>query len=530
MVRGGVLAALIGAVSLTICQAAIAAPISGIYTYHCDNARDGQNLNETILTPSNVNSTSFGRRFSRVVDGYVYAEPLYVNGVQIPRVGLSEVVYVATEHDSVYAFDASGKRVAPFWHVSFLTRKPRATTVPSQMVGTDDLVPEIGITGTPVIDPASSTLYVVATTFEKPNFVMRLHALDLATGAEKFGGPVVISASASGTGDASDNGIITFDPHIANQRSGLALSNGVVYIPFASHGDNGPYHGWILGYDASTLEQVSSFIDTPDGSLGGIWMAGGAPAVDSDGNLLVVTGNGTFDLDQGDIDYGDSLLKLGPTGDSNLDVLDYFTPFDQLALADMDLDLGSGGVILLPDQSTGPAHLAFTGGKEGTLYLVDRDNMGHFQSNDNSQIVQSVMGQIFAVFSTPAYFNGSVFVGGIYDNIKAFGFSDGQLSSAPTSATSPSFQFPGVSPVISANGTQNGILWAIGDGSANNAVLYAFDPNNLANEFYDSTQKRVRDRMSGYVKFSVPTVANGQVFVGSQRRLTVFGLLKKKLP
>ncbi|HLI81227.1 MAG TPA: hypothetical protein VKV03_14665 [Candidatus Binataceae bacterium] len=526
MVKLGGSAAIAVACLLTFCRVADATPISGALTYHYDNARDGQNLGETILTPTNVNSTTFGKLFSRTVDGYVYAEPLYVNGIQIPHVGATEVVYVATEHDSVYAFDAGGARVAPFWHVSFLSKKPRVSTVTWAQVGSTDIVPEIGITGTPVIDPVSNTLYVAAKTFENPNFVYRLHALDLATGAEKFGGPVVIAASAPGTGDANHNGSITFDAHIANQRSGLALSNGVVYLPFASHGDNGQYHGWILGYDASTLEQVSSFIDTPNGSLGGIWMAGGAPVIDSDGNLLVATGNGTFDEDEGGLDYGDSLVKLGPTDTSNLDVIDYFTPFDQFALAQMDLDLGSGGVIELPDQSTGPIHLAVTGGKEGTLYLVDCDNMGHFNATDNSQIVQSIMGQMPSVFSTPAYFNGTVYIGGEFDNLKAFSLSNGQLSTSPTSETSTFFQYPGATPVISANGSQDGIVWAIANQTV--AALYAFDATNLANQLYISTEKRERDAMTGYVKFSVPTVANGRVFVGSQKRLTVFGSLKKK--
>ena len=508
---------------LTMCRIACASPLAGIYTYHYDNSRDGQNLNETVLTPANVSPSGFGKLFARAVDGYVYAEPLYVQSVQIPKLGTREVVYVATEHDSVYAFDATGARAAPFWHVRFLSKRPRVTSVTPAQVGSPNISPEIGITGTPVIDPSSGTLYVAAKTFEKPNFVYRLHALDIATGAERFSGPVVIAATAPGTGGASAIGSITFDAHIANQRSGLTLSNGVVYLPFASHGDNGNYHGWILGYDASTLEQVSSFIDTPNGTLGGIWMSGGAPAVDSDGNLVLATGNGSFDVDQGDIDYGDSVLKLGPTGMSNLDVIDYFTPFDQLALASLDLDLGSGGVLLLPEQASGPLHLAFTGGKEGTLYLIDADNMGHYNSTDNSQIVQSVMGEVPSVFSTPAYFNGTIYLNAEGDNLKAYTLSNGQLSTSPTMQTNTFFDYPGVTPAISANGSQNGIVWAIGNSTE--AVLYAYDASNLGTPLYNSHQ-RPRDRMNGYVGFTVPTVANGRVFVGTQKRLTVYGLLK----
>jgi hypothetical protein len=522
----GTLAAASAAIAIGWCRIAAGAPIPGIFTYHYDNARDGQNLNETILTPSNVNSTTFGKLFSRAVDGNVYAEPLYVNSVLIPGVGNREVVYVATEHDSVYAFDASGATSTPLWNVSFVNSKKRITTVPWGKVGTTDLVPEIGITGTPVIDPASNTLYVsVATLENRTHFVHRLHALDLSTGQEKFGGPVVITAAVPGTGVGSDsNGKINFIPRIANQRCGLALNNGVVYVAFASHGDIGPYHGWILGYDASTLEQVSAFAVTANGSLGGIWMGGGSPMFDGEGNLYVTTGNGTFDADQNGIDYGDSLLKLGPTDTSNLGVIDFFTPFDQVALDMLDIDFGSSGVIALPDQAVGPQHLAFSGGKEGTLYLVDRDSMGHFHANDDSQIVQSIMGQVTHVFSTPAYFNGMVYVGGESDNLKAFSLTNGQLSVAPVGMSKQSFPFTGTTPVVSANGIQNGIVWAIRN--ARYAVLHAFDATNLS-ELYNSLQIKKRDAMTGYVKFAVPTVANGRVFVGSQKQLTVYGLLPR---
>ncbi len=389
--------------------AAAPSPIPGIFTYHYDNARDGQNLNETILTPANVNKNAFGKLFSRAVDGYVYAEPLYVNSVQIPNLGAREVVYVATEHDSMYAFDATGAMSKPFWRVSFINPKKGIRTVPWSTVGTQDLVPEIGITGTPVIDPASNTLYVSVATLEKRTFFHRLHALDLSTGTEKFGGPVVISASIPGTGDGSDaNGNLNFIPQIANQRSGLALNNGVVYVSFASHGDNGQYHGWILGYDASTLQQVAVFNPTPNGFQGGIWMAGGAPVINDQGDFFVAIGNGTFDANMDDgLDYGDSLVKLGPTDGSNFGVVDYFTPYDQATLDELDIDYGASGVIALPDQTVGPLHLLFSGSKEGTLYLLDADNLGHFHADDDSQVVQSIAGETMGEWSTPAYFNGT---------------------------------------------------------------------------------------------------------------------------
>ncbi len=527
MKRFGGLAAVTVTAVLVFCQVAAGAPIAGIYTYHYDNARDGQNLNETILTPSNVRSKTFGRLFSRAVDGYVYAEPLYVNSVQTPSLGTHEVVYVATEHDSVYAFDATGAISTPLWKVSFINPKAGITTVPSTHVGTGNIFPEIGITGTPVIDPNSNTLYVAVKTLEEGNFVYRLHALDIATGLEKLGGPVVIAANVPGTGDGSVNGNINFVAQIANQRSGLALNNGVVYVTFASHGDNGQYHGWILGYDGSTLAQVSAFSPTPNGFQGGIWMAGGAPVINDEGNLYIATGNGTFDAtDSSGIDYGDSLLNLGPTDSSNFGVIDFFTPYDQQVLDDMDIDYGASGVIALPDQSVGPQHLLFTGSKEGTLYLLDADNLGHFHANDDSQIVQSIMGQITGVYSTPAYFNGMVYVGGDYDDLKAFSLVNGQLSAEPVSASFSDFRFSGTTPVVSANGTQNGIVWTVGNSGS--AVLRAFDATDLTREIYNSSHHNVRDEMSGYVKFTVPTVANGRVFVGSQKELTVFGLLPPK--
>ena len=337
--------------------------------------------------------TTFGKLFAREVDGNVAAEPLYVSAVQVPGLGSTEVVYVATEHDSVYAFDATGSITKPLWQRSFLDAKAKITSVPWRRVQSNDIAPEIGITGTPVIDPASNTLYVSAETLDRGTIFQRLHALDLSNGQEKFGGPIAITATTPGTAADGDGQNIAFAPALANQRCGLALNNGVVYVAFASHGDVGAYHGWLLGYDASTLAQISVFAVTPNGTLGGTWMAGSAPVIDADGNLFLVTGNGTFDANFDGIDYGDSLLKLGPTDTTNLGVIDYFTPYDQMVIDDMDLDFGSSGVIALPDQPTSPQHLAFTGSKEGTLYLVDRDNLGHFNPADNSQIVQSIMGQ-----------------------------------------------------------------------------------------------------------------------------------------
>jgi len=514
---------LAAAIVLGCVQAAASQPISGVFTYHYDNARDGQNLNESVLSPSNVNSKTFGKIFSRSVDGEVYAEPLYVNAVEIPKVGTREVVYVATEHDSVYAFDASGARAKPFWKTSFIDPEKRITTMPWRSVDSTNIFPEIGITGTPVIDQTTNTLYLSAETVDRGQVLQRLHALDIATGQEKFGGPVYITATVQGIGAGNDgNGNIDLTPQIANQRCGLALYNGIVYVAFASHGDKGLYHGWLLGYDASTLQQVSAFATTPNGLQGGIWMSGGAPMIDDEGNVFVVAGNGSFDAQS---DYGDSLLKLGSAGTSSFGVIDFFTPFDQEALDALDIDFGSSGVIALPDQNTTPEHLAFTGSKEGTLYVIDRDNMGGFHAGDDSQIVQSIIGQTTHLLSTPAYFNGMVYVAGLSDNLKAFSFKNGQFSVLPVSQSSMMFQ-GGATPVVSADGTQNGIVWAIEN--AKSAVLCAFDATDLGNELYNSSTRKIRDATTTYVKFTVPTVANGRVFVGSKNRLTVFGLLRAK--
>src|ERR1700674_2068670 len=334
-----------------------------VLTHRNDNMRTGQNTSESVLTPSSVNSTAFGKLLSLPTDGYVYAQPLYKSNVLIPAKGLRNVLFVATEHDSVYAFDANGVTTTPLWHVSFINPSVGITTVPSDDVFINDIVPEIGITGTPVIDPQGGTLYVVAKTKENGTYVQRLHALDITTGAEKFGGPAVIQASVPGTGNGSSGGTLPFDPLIENQRAGLLLVNGVVYIAFASHGDIGTYHGWVFGYNAATLQQVAVFNDTPNRLQGGIWQGGNGPAADSSGNVFVISGNGTFDADEEGVDFGDSFLKLNAGG---LALVDFFTPFNQASLNANDVDLGSSGPLLLPDQTgTAHPHLVLGAGKDG---------------------------------------------------------------------------------------------------------------------------------------------------------------------
>ena len=502
----------------------------GAFTYHNDVARTGQNLQETVLSTGNVNAAQFGKLFSYAVDGFVYAAPLYVENLAIPNQGFHNVVYVATEHDSVYAFDADRDIGAPLWQVSFINPPAGVTTVPNEDVLSGDIVPEIGITGTPVIDPSSGTLYVVAKTKEIGDYVQRLHALDITTGAEKFGGPVVIQASVPGTGDGNDgNGYVPFNPLRQHNRSGLVLSNGVVYLPFASHGDNGPYHGWLLGYDAGTLVQVRVFNTSPNAGLGGIWQAGGAPAVDPNGDIFLETGNGGFDADApGGLDYGDSFLRLSTSGGS-LSVADYFTPFDQYQLELIDLDLGSGAPIVLPDQNSPAPHLLVGAGKSGTIYLVDRDNMGHFHAGQDSQIVQSLPNAGVSLFGTPAYWQSNVYFLGQGNVLKAYRLFNGLLSASPVSQADTYFGFPGGTPAISANGSTNGIAWALQtDGYYWDlpSILHAYDAADVSRELYNSDQASGgRDVPGAAVKFTVPTVANGKVYVGTQTELDVYGLL-----
>jgi hypothetical protein len=495
-----------------------------VLTHHNDNGRTGQNLQETALTLANVNANDFGKRFHYVVDGAVYAQPLYVPNVAIPGVGARNVVYLATQHDSVYAFDADAPG-DPLWHVSFIDPDAGITPVSNNDVGgSPDIAPEIGITGTPVIDPATGTLFVVPKTKEHGTIVQRLHALDIATGAEKFGGPVTIAADVPGTGRGSVNGVVSFDALRENQRPGLLLHDGVVYIAWASHGDAQPYHGWIIGYDAETLAQVAVLNTTPNGGAGGIWQSGAGLSTDADGFIYGATGNGTFNVDTGGVDYGDSILKL--RADDGLQVVDYFTPYNQAALSRGDFDLGSTGVLILPDQPGAHPHLALAASKEGTIYLVDRDAMGQFNPTNDSQIVQWFPKIVGPAFGMPAYFNGTVYIWAASDYLKAFRLTDGLLSTAPVSQAAVLSAFPGGCPSISADGDRDGIVWVVQVDkyrAGSPGILRAYDARDLAIELYNSAQVAA-DAGSPAVKFVAPTIVNGKVYVGGNKSVTVYGL------
>jgi hypothetical protein len=492
---------------------AAAAAILEVVTERYDNRRTGLNSAESVLTPDNVNSSSFGKIASYPIDGFAFAQPLYVPSLSIPGQGTTDVVYVATGHDSVYAFDASGKTSGPLWHRSFIDPSNGVTTVSQSEVGST-IYPEIGITSTPVIDSTARLLYVEALTKENGTFVQRLHALDLTSGEERLGGPVVISASTSG---------IDFDSKVQLQRASLLLQNGNLYIAFASHGDSGAYHGWVLAYDASSLKQTAVWMDTGGGSQGGIWMSGCGLSADDDGNVYLVSGNGTFDAASGGPDYGDSVVRLSPT----LSVQDYFTPFNQTMLREDDLDLGSSGLMLVPDTT-----LATVAGKQGTLYLLDTTDLGKFHSGADTQIVQSLPDSIGTGtedrnFSTAAYFNGFIYYIGQDDTIKRFQLAGGKLNPTPVAVSTHGFGAFGAQPAVSSNGGQNGILWVIEHlPNGANGVLHAYDAVNVPNELYSSSQSGSRDSFGAATKFSIPTVANGRVYVGGESRLAIFGLLQ----
>ncbi len=488
-----------------------------VLSYHNDLARTGQNLNETLLTPATVGSGQFGRLFSFPVDGQIYTQLLYLPGVVIPGKGIHNVVFVATEHDSVYAFDADNDLAGPLWHANFLHPAQGVTTASAADLGCGSITPEVGITATPVIDPVTGTLYVVAMTEESGAYVHKLHALDVATGAEKRGSPVEIRASVPGEGNGNTS--VPFEPWLYKERAGLLLLNGVVYTAWSSQCDSGNYHGWIIGYkawgfDAGSLQQAAVFTDTPNWNAGSFWQGGAAPAADSNGNIYVVAANGTFDANLGGSDLSESILKL--SSNKNLAVADYFTPYNADALSDQDLDLGSSGAVLLPDEAGSAAHphLLIAGSKDGTVYLVDRDNLGHFQPNGNSQIVQSLPGLVGPTFGIPAYFNNTVYFSGAHDQLKAFSIHSGLLSTLPVSTSSSTFAMLGTVPAISANGAANGILWTIDPAGQ----LHAYDASDLGHQLYQGSVG------AASIKFSTPTIANGKVYVGTSDSLAVFGL------
>jgi hypothetical protein len=515
---------------------------AGIYTNKNDNSRTGQDLQETVLTPQNVNVNTFGKLFSFPIDGQVQGQPLYVANVNIPNplngtAGYHNVVYFGTANDSVYAYDADGKVPAgPLWMDSFID-PPSVVPVPGSCVMVVQSI--IGITPTAVIDPTTNTMYVEARTLEgqttacSGSYVHRLHALDITTGAEKFGGPVVIQASVPGTGEGSSGGVLAFDPLHENSRPGMLLSqsaqdvNSVVYFATAGNQDLQPYHGWILGYDSQTLAQKYVFCTTPNGKEGGIWQMGGGLAADANGNIFLSTGNGTFD---NTTDFGLSVLELTPNNGA-LTLAGYYTPSNFSTLNGYDWDVTSGGVLLLPQQPGNYPNLLVAGGKEGTIYVVNRDGLGGYQAGSNN-IVQYIVGaikpsvgrnQTNGMFNTPTYFQGNVYIFGEHDYPKMFTLNNGLLPTTATSTGTAVMSSP--DPIISANGSLNGIVWMLE--YAPSPTLWAYNPSDLTQEYYDTNQDAARDQVSPTPIIRVnPTVANGRVYVPANTSVLVYGLLQ----
>ena len=497
-----------------------------VTTYKNALSRSGQNLSESALTPTTVTSSNFGLLRMLPVDGRVDAQPLYLSKLSAAG-GSFNAVFVATEHDSVYAFDSDSGAV--LWHVSLLA----AGESPSNDHGCIQVSPEIGVTSTPVIDRAAGahgTIYVVAMSVDaQSNYHHRLHALDVATGAELLNGPTEITATYSAAGTATSS----FDPRYYEERAALLLSGGTVYTSWTSHCDAPPYGGWIIAFAQSTLARNGALNVAANSSSGpSIWMSGGGPAVDSSGNIHLLTANGAFEatMDANGFpnqqDFGNSFLKIS-NADAGLKVLDYFTMSNEAAESSADQDLGAGGEMLLPDlvdSANTVRHLAVGAGKDGNIYVVDRDSLGKFNAgtNQNYQTLSGVLPG--GIWSTPAYFNGTVYYADASGTLKAFAISTAKLGATPQSQSATQFVYPGTAPSVSANGTSGGIVWA--HENTNPAVLHAYDAANLAHELYNSNQAAGnRDQFGMGNKYITPTVADGKVFVGTTNAVAVFGLL-----
>jgi hypothetical protein len=531
----------------------VAVPAFGqtpVLTQHNDNARTGQNTSETTLTTTNVNTSQFGKLFALPVDGQVYAQPLYVPGVTI-KGGVHNVVIIATENDSVYAFDADSSSAVLLWNTkaSLVDAAHGAgageTAATSTELVCGDLQPQVGITSTPVIDPTTKTIYVEAKSNNGSGFIHRLHALDLLTGNEKSPGPVVIAATVSGTGDGSSNGELSFDNWHELNRPGLLLLNSTIYLAYGSHCDGSPYHGWLLAYDEGTFAKKSVYVTTPNGGLGGFWMSGAGVAADGSGNIFIASGNGDFDTTNVPArETGDTILKLGTTN-QNLTQLDYFTPHDQAGMGSGDGDLGSGGVVLLPDQPGSFPHILVEAGKDGRVYVVNRDQMttnnSHYCSgctSDTEIIEESEIAFLgccsLGMFNAPTYWNDTLYFWGAKDVLKSVPITNGLPDFAHFTASTPFITFPGAGTSVSSNGTTVGsaIVWAIDSSQYGSpgpgpgpAVLYAFDATNVQTILYSSGQNATRDKAGNAVKFTVPTIANGKVYVGTSTEVDVYGLL-----
>jgi hypothetical protein len=526
-----------------------------VLTWRYDLTHQGQNTSETALTPANVNVSSFGKLFTVSVDSTVYSQPLYVPGLKMSDGLVHNVLFVATENDSIYAFDADsngGANTDPIWKVTLLDAAhgagPGATAVPADPQGIapqGDIGPTIGITGTATINPATNTMYVVANTFEKGTYFSRLHAINIITGAEQSSpavqkSPVVISATVTGTGTGSSGGQLSFDPLIENQRPALDFYNGYVYVGYAAHGDIGPYHGWLFAYNATTMAPSAALCLSPNGAGAGIWASGAGLPIDDDatgGRMFVVTGNNGTEDDKdtptiyppfANAQFGESIIDFS-LANGGITATDAFTSFNSVSLDGADLDQGSGGILMVPDQGEPNPHILVQAGKEGRLLVLNRDNLGgnNTGGTSNPKALQDITGEIGGLWSTPAYWNGNVYIWGSKDYPKLLSLTNGDLSETPASQSSVYSAFPGASFSISSNGTEDGIAWAVRSDqyvTYGEAVLYAWPANSLATPLYESDTNAARDTVGIATKFSIPIVTNGKVYVVAQDEVDVYGL------
>ena len=515
-----------------------------VATWRYDLTHAGENTNETALTLANVNVNSFGKLFGLQVDGNVYAQPLYIPGLQMSDGNVHNVLFVATENDSIYAFDADsngGSNAKPIWQITLLDAahgaKAGATPQAPTSTGENDIGPVIGITGTPVINPATNTMYVVGATEEGGAYFIRLHAINILTGAEQANSPAAVKATVTGAGNGSSGGKLSFSPLWENQRPALNYYNGYVYVGFAAHGDLGPWHGWLFAYNGTTLAQTSVVCLSPNGIGSGIWASGAGMPIDDDatgGRMFVVTGNGTHTTYPkfpytGSLGMGESVIDFN-LANGGLTTTDEFTSFNYSKLNTSDLDLGSGGILMVPDQQGDDPHVLVQAGKEGRIIVLNRDNLGGYApgGTSNTNALQDISGQIQGLWSTPAYWNGNVYIWAATDVAKAFKLNDGVLGSEPFSQASVTSEFPGASFTISSNGTQDGIAWAVrSDQVKTNGpnVLYAWDANDLTNTIYESDTNPQRDAGGIANRFTIPVVTNGKVYVSGNKQVAVYGLL-----
>jgi hypothetical protein len=493
---------------------------TAVTTSQYNNSRTGANTHEKTLTLANVNTSHFGKLHAARVDGDVYSQPLYLPQVDVPGKGKRNILFIATEHDSVYAFDADANFEAPLWRKAFANAQAGIATIRAGESGCPLIRPEIGITSTPVIDAASGTLYVLARTEEHGHPTQRLHALDVATGAEKFDGPAEIRAPG-------------FDPLVENPRAALLLSGNALYLGWGSNCDYGRYHGWLMAYDAHSLKQLSVFNTSPQKRYGGIWAADAGFAADSQDFVFVATGNGEFDVASGGSDYGDSLLKMAL--DSNgLSVRDYFTPYNHQHLSDTDSDLGSGGPVLLPDQAGAHPHLVIIGGKGAVLYLLDRDHLGKFHAGTDSGALQKISVKAL-LMGAPAFWQNHLYVQADTDALRDYVFKGGQFSAQPATQTPATFT-AGATPSVTSDGAKNGIVWTVETRAfgfspgEQPAILHAYDAANLAYELYSSDQNHARDAAGPSLRFTIPTIVNGRVYVGAIKEVDAYGLLPSGEP